>query len=197
MTKKQEYSQADEDLQPIEETEDSLQDETVENNDTQNEEPEESASSEAEDGIDPKDKEINELRDKYVRLMAEFDNYRKRTIKEKADLIRSANEKTLVDLLPVIDDLELAEKSISQASDVEALKEGVGLIMSKLQAYLKQQGVAEIEAHELEFDVEKHEAVTKFPAPSEELKGKVIDVIKKGYQLHDKIIRFSQVVVGE
>ena len=143
------------------------------------------------------EKELADLQDKHIRLHAEFDNFRRRTLKEKADLIKTGGEKTLIDLLPVVDDLELAFKSMESAQDVDAVKEGVQIIINKFQNFLKQQGIQEIEAKEADFDTDKHEAITKFPAPSEELKGKVIDVIKKGYQLHDKVIRFSQVVVGE
>ncbi len=143
------------------------------------------------------EKQLAELQDKHIRLHAEFDNFRRRTLKEKADLIKTGGEKTILDLLPVIDDLDLAHKSIQTAQDIDAVKEGVIIIINKFQQYLKQQGVIEIEAQDQLFDTDKHEAITKFPAPTEEMKGKVIDVIKKGYQLHDKVIRFAQVVVGE
>lgn len=141
--------------------------------------------------------ELEELKDKHLRLQAEFDNYRRRTLKEKSDLISSAGEKVLVNLLPVVDDLDRAMESISSAQDVDAVREGLGLIVNKFQSFLKSNGVSEIEAKEQDFDADKHDAVTKFPAPSEELKGKVIDVVKKGYALNGKVIRFAQVVVGE
>lgn len=163
------------------------------NEDIQNEQAQET-SAEPQKEIE---KELAELQDKHIRLHAEFDNFRRRTLKEKADLIKSGGEKTIIDLLPVLDDLELAIKSMESAQDVDAVKEGVAIILNKFQNFLKQQGVQEIEAKDMNFDTDKHEAITKFPAPSEEMKGKVIDVIKKGYQLHDKVIRFSQVVVGE
>ena len=142
-------------------------------------------------------KELEELKDKHLRLQAEFDNYRRRTLKEKADLITSGGERSLKDLLPVVDDLERAMESIKSAQDVEAVKEGMELILNKFKDYLTKQGVAEIEAKDVAFDVDKHEAVAKFPAPSEDMKGKVIDVTKKGYTFNGKVIRYAQVVVGE
>jgi len=143
------------------------------------------------------EKELADLQDKHIRLHAEFDNFRRRTLKEKADLIKSGGEKTILELLPVIDDLELAHKSIQSAQDLQSVIEGVSIIINKFQQFLKQQGVSEIIAQDQMFDTDIHEAITKFPAPTEEMKGKVIDVVKKGYQLHDKVIRFAQVVVGE
>ena len=142
-------------------------------------------------------KELEELKDKHLRLQAEFDNYRRRTLKEKADLITSGGERSLKDLLPVVDDLERAMESIKTAQDVDAVKEGMELILNKFKDYLTKQGVAEIEAKDVAFDVDKHEAVAKFPAPSEDMKGKVIDVTKKGYTFNGKVIRYAQVVVGE
>ncbi|MCQ2960265.1 MAG: nucleotide exchange factor GrpE [Bacteroidales bacterium] len=141
--------------------------------------------------------ELDEIKDKHLRLQAEFDNYRRRTLKEKADLISTAGEKVLKDLLPVIDDLDRALESTATAQDVAAVREGLDLILNKFQNFLKSNGVSEIDAKELEFDADKHEAVTKFPAPSEELKGKVIDVVQKGYTINGKVMRFAKVVVGE
>jgi molecular chaperone GrpE len=168
--------------------------ETEQTVDNQNEEQQSSETAEPQQTAE---KELADLQDKHIRLHAEFDNFRRRTLKEKADLIKTGGEKTIIDLLPVLDDLELAVKSIQTAQDLDSVKEGVQIILNKFGNFLKQQGVEEIEAKEQDFDTDKHEAITKFPAPSEELKGKVIDVIKKGYQLHDKVIRFAQVVVGE
>ena len=141
--------------------------------------------------------ELNDLKDKYLRLQAEFDNYRKRTVKEKADLISYASEKVLLDLLPVIDDLDRAMDSVAKTEDVVAMHEGLELIVSKFQSFLKKNGVLDIEAKELPFDADKHEAVTKFPSSSEDMKGKVIDVIQKGYTLNGKVIRYAKVVVGD
>lgn len=138
-----------------------------------------------------------EWQDKYIRLSAEFDNYRKRTLKEKTELTKSANADLLNDILPVIDDFERGMANISEAADVEALKEGINLIYIKFVEFLKQNGVKEIEAKEKEFDIDFHEAITKIPAPAEDMKGRVIDVIQKGYLLNDKIIRYAKVVIGE
>ena len=138
-----------------------------------------------------------EVNDKYLRLAAEYDNYRKRTLKERLDLTKTAGEDILVNILPVIDDFERALGSIDQAKDIDAVKEGIQLIYTKFKEYLKQRGIKEIDANEKEFDTDLHEAVTKIPAPDEKLKGKVVDVIEKGYYLHEKVIRFSKVVIGE
>jgi len=138
-----------------------------------------------------------EMNDKYLRLAAEYDNYRKRTLKEKMDLSKSAGADILVNILPVMDDFERGLDSIDQAKDIEAVKEGVQLIYNKFKEFLKQRGVKEIEAKEKDFDTDMHEAITKIPAPTEKLKGKVVDVVEKGYYLNEKIIRFSKVVIGE
>ncbi|MDK2977496.1 MAG: molecular chaperone GrpE [Bacteroidales bacterium] len=140
---------------------------------------------------------IEELNDKYLRLAAEYDNYRRRTLKEKMELAKSAGEDILINILPVMDDFERGLASIDKAKEVDAIKEGVLLIYNKFKEFLKQRGVKEIEAKEKEFDTDLHEAVTKIPAPSEELKGKVVDVIEKGYLLNDKVIRYAKVVIGE
>ncbi len=143
------------------------------------------------------EEKLAELQDKYLRLSAEFDNYRKRTIREKGELLKSANEDLLARILPVADDFERALTSIDKATDMEAVKTGVHLIFEKFFSFLRQQGIKEIEALNLEFDTDLHEAVTKIPAPEEQLKGKVVDVIEKGYYLNDKILRFAKVVIGE
>lgn len=142
--------------------------------------------------------QLNTVNDKHLRLQAEFDNFRRRTQKEKLDLIKSAGEKILVDVLPVIDDFERALQSMQGEDEATAaMKEGVELIYNRFREFMKQNGVTEIEAVEQEFDTDVHEALTKIPAPSEELKGKVVDVIQKGYKLNDKVIRFAKVVIGE
>ena len=141
--------------------------------------------------------EIAEWRDKYVRLSAEFDNYRKRTLKEKMDLMSSAGEDVIKSLLPVMDDLERALAATEKASDVAAVREGVVLISNKLRDTLRGRGLAEIEAVGQELDTDFHEAVAKIPAPDETQKGRIIDVVQKGYKLNDKVIRHSKVVVGE
>ncbi len=140
---------------------------------------------------------VSDLNDKYLRLTAEYDNYRKRTLKERMELQKSAGESILRGVLPVVDDFDRALSHLTEASDLEAVKEGINLIYNKLQEFLKQNGVKEIEAKEKEFDTDLHEAITNIPAPTEELKGKVIDCVEKGYLLNDKVMRFAKVVVGE
>lgn len=139
----------------------------------------------------------NELNDRYLRLMAEFDNYRKRTLKEKMDLTKYAEEDVLKGILQVVDNMERAIKSMETAQDMEAVKEGINLIYKKFQSFLESRGLKEVEAMGKELDTDLHEAVTKFAAPTEELKGKIMDVIEKGYYLHDKVIRYAKVVIGE
>jgi len=140
---------------------------------------------------------LADANDKYLRLSAEYDNYRKRTLKEKMELMKTAGESIILSLLPVIDDFDRALAHMDEAKDTEAVMEGIKLIHNKFKDFLTQKGVQEIEAKEKEFDTDLHEAVTKIPAPSEEMKGKVIDCIEKGYTLQEKVIRFSKVVVGE
>jgi len=150
-----------------------------------------------EEQIEELGQKLQELQDKHLRLQAEFDNFRRRTIKEKADLIKSGGESVLVNILPVIDDFERALDSMKEVSDEDVAKHGTLLIYSKFQEFLKQNNVKEIQAQNEIFDVDMHEAITKIPAPSEELKGKVVDVIQKGYCLNEKVIRFAKVVIGE
>jgi len=138
-----------------------------------------------------------ELNDSHLRLMAEFDNYRKRTLREKAELIKNGGETALVNLLPVIDDFERAVENIRTAEDVKAVAEGVDLIYTKFISYLSQQGVKAIEAIGKTFDTELFEAVAIIPAPEPDLKGKVLDSVQTGYTLHDKVIRHAKVVVAE
>lgn len=144
------------------------------------------------------DKEkLAELQDKYLRLTAEYDNYRKRTLKEKMELTKSAGEDILKGLLPIMDDFERALQSIDDAGDNQAVKDGIYLIYNKFKDFLKQQGLQEIEAQDKDFDTDKHEAVSKVPAQNEDMKGKVVDVVQKGYYLNDKVLRYAKVVVGE
>ncbi|WP_321371655.1 nucleotide exchange factor GrpE [uncultured Draconibacterium sp.] len=140
---------------------------------------------------------LQEVQDKHLRLQAEFDNFRRRTMKEKADLIKAGGETVLINILPVIDDFERAIDSMKDLSDEDPGKHGTELIYKKFQEFLKQNNVKEIEAQNEAFDVDLHEAITKIPAPSEELKGKVVDVVQKGYCLNEKVIRFAKVVIGE
>ena len=143
------------------------------------------------------EEKLAELQDRYLRLSAEYDNFRKRTLKEKIDLQKSANENLLEAILPVADDFDRAMQSVDEAKDIEAVKEGMKLISGKFSAFLNQQGVKEIEAVNKKFDTDLHEAITKIPAPSKKLKGKVVDVVQKGYLLNEKVLRFSKVVIGE
>ena len=133
----------------------------------------------------------------YLLLMAEFDNFRRRTLKEKQDLIKTASEKAMVDLLPVVDDFERALEAMSKGGDVEALAEGVQLIYSKMVKYLEQQGVKPIESTGKDFDADLFEAITTFPAPDETMRGKVVDTTTKGYMINDKVLRHAKVVVGQ
>jgi len=138
-----------------------------------------------------------DLNDKFLRLSAEFDNYRKRTLRERMELTKTAAESVMLGILPVTDDFERAMHSIEQGMDFEATKEGILLIYNKFKEFIKQNGITEIDAAGKPFDTDLHEALTKIPAPSEDLKGKIIDVVQKGYYLNDKVIRFAKVVVGE
>lgn len=140
---------------------------------------------------------LAEITDKHLRLQAEFDNFRKRTMKEKADLIKSGGESVLVNILPVVDDFERALISLKDVPDDDAGKKGTQLIYNKFSEFLKQNNIKEIDAVNQDFDVDLHEAITKIPAPDEKLKGKVVDVVQKGYLLNDKVIRFAKVVIGE
>lgn len=143
------------------------------------------------------EEKLNELSDRHLRLQAEFDNFRKRTVREKAELIRTGGESVLTGILPVIDDFERAIESLKEVPEEDPAKQGTLLIYSKFREFLKQNHVKEIEALNRDFDVDHHEALTKIPAPEEKFKGKVVDVIQKGYTLHDKVIRYAKVVVGE
>lgn len=138
-----------------------------------------------------------EFNDKYLRLSAEFDNYRKRTLKEKMDLTRTGGESMLINILPVVDNLERAIESVKTTSDINAVKEGISLIYSNFKDFLSQNGVKEIDALNKKFDTDLHEAISKIPVKKKSLKGKVIDVVEKGYYLHDKVVRFARVVIGE
>lgn len=140
---------------------------------------------------------IEEEKDKYLRLSAEFDNYRKRTMKEKAELILNGGEKSLSSILPVVDDFERAIKTMETATDVNAVKEGIELIYNKFLAVLAQNGVKVIETKDQPLDTDYHEAIAVIPAPSEAQKGKILDCVQTGYTLNDKVLRHAKVVVGE
>jgi len=151
---------------------------------------------EAKTGPSPEE-QLSALQDKYIRLAADFDNYRKRMLKERMELIKTAGEDVLVSFLPILDDVERAMKSIRESQDLEAVKTGVELIYSKLKDFLTQKGIKEIDALNQPFNTDFHEAITKIPVDDQDKKGKVVDVVQKGYTLHDKVVRFPKVVVGE
>lgn len=140
---------------------------------------------------------LDDLNDKYLRLYSEFDNYRKRTTKERIDLQLSASKEVILDILAVVDDFERAIQSFEDHNLSKEAKQGIELIYNKLMNILKQKGLEEIEVKEKEFDTDIMEAITNIPAPSEEMKGKVVDVIQKGYRLNGKMLRFAKVVVGQ
>ena len=141
--------------------------------------------------------ELANMKDKYLRLSAEFDNYRKRTMKEKAELILNGGEKSISSILPIVDDFERALKNMETAEDVAAVREGVELIYNKFMTVLGQNGVKVIETKEQPLNTDFHEAIAVIPAPAEELKGKILDCVQPGYTLNDKVIRHAKVVVGE
>jgi molecular chaperone GrpE len=138
-----------------------------------------------------------DLSDKYLRLSAEFDNYRKRTLKEKMELVKSGGETVLTRVLPVVDNLERAMSSIRETTEIGAIKEGIELIYNNFTDFLKQNGVTPIDCFNQPFDSDIHEAITKIPVTDLEQKGKVVDVIEKGYYLHEKVLRYAKVVVGD
>lgn len=140
---------------------------------------------------------IEKLNNAMLYKVAEFENYRKRTIKEKADLILNGGEKTITSLLPVLDDLERAMQHMNDAADVAALREGVSLIINKLNTVLSEQGLKRIDTKDVEFTTDLHEAIAFIPAPSDDLKGKVIDCVQAGYMLNEKVIRYAKVAVGQ
>ena len=174
------------------------QQETVEEtaSETEQDVQEEEKEQTLEEQLEAANAEIASLKDQLLRKIAEFDNYRKRTIKEKTDLILNGGEKAIIAILPVIDDMERALKNMKSADDVNAVLEGVELIYKKFMDILGKQGVSVIETKEADFDVDLHEAVAQLPAPTPELKGKVMDCTLTGYKLNEKVIRHAQVVVG-
>lgn len=159
---------------------------------------EEQAEAEAEIKVEPDlEAQVLEAQDKYKRVYAEFENFRRRTAKERLELIRTAGEGVIKDLLPVLDDFERAIASNESLEDLDTIKEGFSLLHQKFANLMTGKGLKEIEAKGKEFDLDVHEALTKIPAPSEDLKGKVVDVMEKGYYLNDKVIRYAKVVIGD
>ena len=149
------------------------------------------------DAVKELEQKLAVVNDKYLRLSAEFDNYRKRTLKEKMELTKNAGEQILSGILPVVDNFERALASMEKSDDMQAIREGVKLIYNSFKEFLTQNGVTEIDCVNNTFDTDEHEAVTKIPAPSADLKGKVVECSQKGYKLNDKGMRFAKVVVGE
>ena len=141
--------------------------------------------------------ELDEQKDKYIRLAAEFDNVKRRNAKERMELIQTAGREVITSLLDVLDDSERAEKQLTTSTDLEEIKKGIQLVFGKLRSSLQAKGLKAMESIHTEFDVEKHEAITEIPAPTADLKDKVLDEVQKGYYLNDKIIRFAKVVVGK
>ncbi len=150
-----------------------------------------------ENQVEKLEAELKEQKDKYLRLMAEFDNFRRRTAKERLEIMQTAGKEVIVSLLEVLDDCDRAEKQLQGSEDIAAQKEGVMLVFNKLRNTLQSKGVKPMDSIHTDFDVEKHEAITEIPAPDAELQGKVIDEVVKGYYLNDKLIRFAKVVVGK
>lgn len=158
----------------------------------------EAASSENDENeLETLKQQVGELKDKYLRLVADFDNFRKRTAKERLDLIQTASKDLITSLLPVLDDSERAEKQMLATQDIEAIKEGEKLVFNKLRTTLQSKGLKTMETIGKDFNPEFHEAITEIPAPADDLKGKVLDEVERGYYLNDKIIRFAKVVVGK
>lgn len=179
--------------------EEKIQEEPIVNAAEENKE-DKSESAEKEETLEDKlaaaEAKVAELQDKYLRQVAEFDNYRKRTLKEKAELILNGGEKTITAILPILDDMERALKNMDKAQDVPAVKEGVELIFQKFIKILGEQGVKKIETEMADFNTDLHEAIAQVPAASDDQKGKVIDCVKTGYTLNEKVIRHAQVAVG-
>lgn len=194
MSKKEQEQVKEEELQQ-EETQTEAQNAEVESKNAEEEQPAKEET--PEDKIAALQAELEKSQKEYLFLMAEFDNYRKRTVKEKAELIKNGGEKAMLGLLPVIDDFERAIDAIDKSSDVEGLKEGVDLIYNKFMKYLESQQVKPMESTGTDFDADIYEAVTTFPAPDESMKGKVIDTVQKGYTINEKVLRHAKVVVGQ
>ena len=146
--------------------------------------------------LEEKTIELAELKDKYLRLFAEFDNYKKRTVKEKLTLMKTASQDIMESILPVLDDFDRAKKSADDENNSEVFSEGVSMVYNKLNSLLKSKGLEQMNSTGETFDPELHEAITEIPAPTEDMKGKIIDTIEQGYYLNDKIIRYARVVVG-
>ncbi len=152
---------------------------------------------ETDDEVELLSGQLAEQKDKYIRLLAEFENYKRRTSKERLELIQTAGKDIIVSLLDVLDDSERAERQMKNSDDIDQIREGIQLVFNKLRTTLQQKGLKAMESKQQDFDVEKHEAITEIPAPTKNQIGKVLDEVQKGYYLNDKIIRFAKVVVGK
>jgi len=152
---------------------------------------------ESENVVEKLQAELVEQKDKYIRLFAEFDNFKRRNAKERIELIQTAGKEVITSLLDVLDDCDRAEKQIQTSEDLQQIREGIQLVFGKLRNTLQARGLKSMESIETDFDVEKHEAITEIPAPNPSLVDKVVDEVQKGYYLNDKIIRFAKVVVGK
>lgn len=159
--------------------------------------PELSPEEKLQQSLDEAEARITDLQDKYLRLSAEFDNYRKRTIKEKSEIIKTAAEKTITAILPVLDDMERALLNMQKSDDAQTLREGMELINAKFLKILSQEGLNKIETEGADFNTDFHEAIAMIPAPSEDQKGKVLDCVQTGYKLNDKVIRHAKVAVAQ
>lgn len=194
MSKKEEPEVKEESIEQETQQDDSIENSEQDAKDTQQEAIEETEG----EPINEFEEKYTEVNDKYLRLYSEFENFRKRTSKEKLDLIMNASEGMMAALLPIIDDLERAIKSNEGSDDIDAVKEGINLVSQKFTGILISKGLKAIEVEAgADFDLDIHEAITKIPAPSDELKGKVVDAVEKGYYLNEKVIRYTKVVIGE
>ncbi|TWF45604.1 molecular chaperone GrpE [Chitinophaga polysaccharea] len=173
------------------ENEQSMPEENISNSSNTNNESDEVTA------LEKKEQEVNEIRDKYLRLQAEFDNYRKRTAKERIELMQTANKEVIISLLDVLDDSDRAVKQLENATDVSAVKDGVMLVFNKLKNTLQAKGLKPMESIHTSFDPDLHDAITEIPAPTPELTGKVVDTLQPGYYLNDKLIRHAKVIVGK
>lgn len=194
-SKKKKTDNQDPEVETIAETQENTNEEQINTVEETIEEPIEETAPEptAEEKLQ---EQVAALNDKYIRLFAEFDNYKRRTQKERVELLQTAGKDVIISLLPVLDDFDRANKAIETAADINPIREGIALVHSKLKGLLAQKGLKEIESINTVFDTDNHEAITNIPSPSEDLKGKVIDELEKGYTLNDKVIRFAKVVVG-
>lgn len=188
------------DKEPINPISDKMEGKAVENEATNETNPSTEAAGEETPVLSELDAlklELVDQKDKYLRLMAEFENFRRRTAKERIELIQTASKEVIVSFLDVLDDCDRAEKQLNSSDDIAIQKEGIQLVFNKVRSTLNAKGVVAMESINETFDVDKHEAITEVPVPNEKMKGKIVDEISKGYLLNDKIIRFAKVVVGK